>query len=321
MKISAFYTRTLTGSILMIAFAAALLPARAAEPYPSKPIRVIFGFNPGSTPDVMLRVLAPPLSKNLGQPIVIESRPGAGGAIAVRAVAETEPDGYMLFFGTTVGQNPLFLKEGAVVAGRDLSPVGDLGEGVFYYFVRSSLGARSVQELIAYSKANPNKLNFGGQNPFIDLGFEMVKAKTGITATTVPFKGPPIAEMLNGDIDIYGGSIATVLPHIQSGKLTILLATARLDVAPQAPLPAELGLPPLPGFRYGLWGPGRLPAEIRNRLASATAEAMKDPEVVERWKKFGFLPLATSPDDQLRFYNSVVGFYTEAARLVNFKPQ
>jgi len=185
---------------LFAMLAASLFAAGAmAQTFPAKPIHVIVGYPAGHVMDISFRYLTPEMGKRLGQSILVENRPGAGGGIGINAVKTAAPDGYTLACCTFPNLHPIFVKTNAVVGGKDLSPIGDYAAAQITFLVRGSLGPKTFAELVAYSKANPGKLNYASLSDLYDLIFEVIKARTGITGTTVRYNGSVIQEMLRGE--------------------------------------------------------------------------------------------------------------------------
>lgn len=297
----------------------------SAQPYPNKPIKIIQGFAAGSVVEITARLILGEVGKRLGQPFVVEGRPGAGGGIAASAVMNADPDGYSLLYAPLISLHPVLTKNSSVLGGKDLAPVSDVVAGGLYLFVRSSLGVKTLQELVAYAKANtPGKLNYGSQSGAVDLSMTRISDVTGITYTVVRFKGPPVTEMLNGTIDIFIGSIAVVLPHIREGKIAGLFrfGAERSDLVPTIPAGSEIGLPYLPGTGFGLWAPIGTSPEIRSRLSAEIAVALKLPHVLEQLRKLGFeASPAPDPNSQMRAYEQAAAFFVDAARRAKFEPQ
>jgi len=293
-----------------------------AQSYPSKPIRVIVGYPPGTAPDLIARISGAEMGKRLGQPFVVENRPGAGGILGPSAVAKAEPDGYTLTLGGLVNLHPIFLKQGALVMGKDLTSIGDVVATPWVLLARTSLGAKSYQDLVAYAKANPNKLNFGSVATQIDIFSESLKQKTGLNYTAIRFKGAPVTELLNDQIDFYIGTITGLAPHIQSGKIVPLLFTVKHDAYPNVPSAIDLGVTSAQiRSNFGYYGTAGTPRDVIQRLSGALAAATKTPEVIESIRKLGLDIYYTTPEQQVREYEGQVAFFAEAAKAAKFEPQ
>ncbi|HZA49135.1 MAG TPA: tripartite tricarboxylate transporter substrate binding protein [Myxococcaceae bacterium] len=288
-------------AMLLLASAAAL----AAEPYPSKPIKVIVPFPAGGTTDLVARVIGQELTKAWGQQVVVENRPGAGGNIGSEAAAKSPPDGYTLLMGTvgTHGINPSLYKKLPYDAVKDFAPITLATSGPNILVVHPSLPAKSVKELIAYAKANPAKLNFAssGNGTSIHLCGELFKTKTGLQMTHVPYKGsaPAVTDLIGGQVQLMFDNMPSAWPHVKTGKLRALAVTTakRSQTAPDLPTIAESGVP---GFDatswFGLLAPAGTPKEIVTKLNKETVRILKTPEVKERLLAQGAEPVGNSPE-------------------------
>jgi tripartite-type tricarboxylate transporter receptor subunit TctC len=294
----------------------------AAQTWPEKPIRVILGFPPGVGSDIGTRLITVEMTKRLGQPFIVENRLGAAGSIAVHLVADAKPDGYTLFSGPTQHLDPVFMKNNSIVSGKDISPIADYAAVPIYFFARTSLGVKTLQDLISYSKAHPGKLNYGSQVAQTDLIMETIKADKGLTYQTVRFTIQPLVETMAGDIDFFGSSLqGGTLPAVQSGKLVALIGTRKLDLMPNTPSSTDLGFRPFPEPHFGFWGPPALALDIRQRLAGEITLALKTPAAVDMWQKQGMLSVPSTPEDQQRTYDAAIEFYKAAAKVAHFEPQ
>jgi len=308
----------------LITLCVAMLAAALAQsqPYPNKPVHVLAGSAPGNAGDVATRAIAAEFSKRMGQPFVVENRFGAEGVIAATAVKQAEADGYTLYGGSITHLNPVFMKSGVTVGpGKDISPIADFSALPLFWIARSSLGVKTLQDLVAYSKANPGKLNYGSVTTNVDLQLEIIKARTGLTYTAVRYKTNPVPDTLSGIIDFITVGANTAQAHVQSGRLVPLMGSRRQDIFPGVPSSTDLGLPAMPEPRLGLFGPGAMPIAMRQKLAQEIALAVKTPTVTEYWQKVGFVVTPTSPEEQQHEYDAAIVFYKEAAKLANFQPE
>ena len=278
------------------------LPARA-QSYPDKPIKLILPYTAGSPNDVLARLIAPALSARLGQPIIVDNRPGGGTTTGVNAVLGAEPDGHTLLFTnspthliapvvtTTPSYDPL----------KDFVPIATLGAASNVIVIGNDVPAKTVQEFVAYAKANPGKLNFGfGQGTLPQLVGEMFKAAAGIDITNVPYKGgaQAVPDLLGGRIQMNIGNASTLLPLHRAGQLRIIGYTGTTRSADMADIPtmAESGYPSVVSTTYyGIFGRTDLPAAIINRLNAEVSDMLKTPELRENLTKIGFEPTALSP--------------------------
>jgi len=241
-----------------VALAAAALTAAAAAAqdnpshYPNRPIRMIVPTTAGSPTDVMARLVAQNLSETIGQPMLVENRPGGGGIIGTKGVIAADPDGYTLLFteGAKHLMTPALYDNVGFDPVKDLTPVATAGAGIFVLVVAPDVPAKSVQELVAYARANPGKINFGfGQGTLPHILGASLKASTGVDIASIPYKGgsQAVADMLGGHIQMNFGTTATLLPLIRQGKLRALAVTgeARDRDLPDVPTMAESGFPAL----------------------------------------------------------------------------
>jgi tripartite-type tricarboxylate transporter receptor subunit TctC len=301
---------------------AALASGAFAQAYPNKPIRVVVGYPPGTAPDLIARISGNEMGKRLGQPFIIENRPGAGGILGPAAVAKAEPDGYTLTLGGLVNLHPIFLKNNPLVMGKDLTPIGDVVATPWVLLARTSLGAKTYQDLVAHAKVNPGKLNFGSVATQIDIFSESLKQKTGLNFTPIRFKGAPVTELLNDQIDFYIGTITGLAPHIQSGKIVPLLFTVKHEAYPNVPSAIDLGVTKAEiRSNFGYYGTAGTPRDVIQRLSGALASATKTPEVIEQIRKLGLDIYYTTPEQQAREYEAQVAFFAEAAKAAKFEPQ
>jgi tripartite-type tricarboxylate transporter receptor subunit TctC len=274
-----------------------------ADTYPSKPVRMIVGLAPGGATDIMARTLAPALSEELGQPVVVDNRPGAAGSIGASIAAKSPPDGYTLFLASSsFTSNAVLEKNGAYDPLRDFEPISNIASAPFLLVVRSTLPVSSVQELIAYAKAHPGKLNYAssGIGSTAHLSGELLKRAAGIDMTHIVYRGagPALADVLGGQVDLMFASMVSSLHHAKSGKLKALAVTSahRSRVVPEFPTVAEAGVPSFEMVGYfGLLAPAHTPASIVETVHAAVSRAIQRPEFVERIAADGAEPDGCTP--------------------------
>jgi tripartite-type tricarboxylate transporter receptor subunit TctC len=259
-----------------------------SQTYPSRPIRLVVGFAPGGAADFVARTLAEPLGRSLGQPIVIDNRPGAGSSIAAEYVAKSAPDGYTLLIASpsSILVNPLINKQSAFDPLKDLLPVTKVSSSPLVVAVNSSLGFSSMRDLVLYGKANPGKLNFAtsGNGSAPHLAAVLFQRVAGVQMVHVPYKGggPAVQSVLAGDTQLSFATPPSVLPLVQAGRLRALAVTSRsrTPLVPGVPGMAEAGLPDYEiSFWYGFFVPAGTPAAALQRLYEETAQALRLPEV------------------------------------------
>jgi tripartite-type tricarboxylate transporter receptor subunit TctC len=280
-------TRTWRLFPVVLVFVAATGSA-SAQTYPSKPIRIIVGFAPGGPADVMARLIAPHMSTALGQPVVVDNRPGAGGTIAARAAAESEPDGYTLLLGntSTLAISPLIYKSIGYDPLKAFAPVVRLGTTSNILMTYPKFPATSVRELIANAKANPGKLNYSsagiGTPPHL-IG-EMFKLRAGIDVVHVPYRGggPSMQAVIAGEVQYTFENPASAIPHVKEGTTRGLAVTSetRHPHLPALPTMIESGLPDFVSVSFtGVVAPAGTPAPIVSRLNAVINETLKTPEI------------------------------------------
>jgi tripartite-type tricarboxylate transporter receptor subunit TctC len=320
-------TVVLPAFALSVATAIAIGPS-SAQTYPGKLIRFVVPIPPGGVPDVMARLTAPALSMRVGQPVIVENRPGGGSSIGTRAVATAAPDGYTLLFATpSFVTAPAISREAGFDPIKDFAPIGTVGSGSWVLVVGPSTPARSVKELVDHAKTHPGKLNWGfGQGTGPHLLGELFLAATGIEVIKVSYKGGPqaIPDILGGRVHMNFGTTAGLLPLIKEGKLRALAVTseARSPDLPDVPTMIESGLTRLPrGLWGGLLAPARTPMEIVRALYSALAASLTTRELTLGLMKLGFEPMPGSPQDFALLLAAEVEAWTTAARLAGINPQ
>lgn len=293
------------------AFSAPLWPLKqshAQTAWPQKAIRIIVPNPAGGTADLLPRLISEQLSTKLGQPIVIENRPGAAGNIAAEYLYNAEPDGYTLMaapppsLSINVSLYPKLNYEPSKFV-----PVTVLAQVPNALMVNPSLPVNTVAEFMAYVKANPNKLSYAsqGNGSTAHLTAELFKLKTGLQMVHVPYKGdaPALADLLAGHVQLMFGNVGAASQHIKSGKLKLLAVTSakRLAAMPEIPAMNEF----VPGVEAVAWfavvAPPRTPAPIAAQLSSAIAEVLKSPEMAKRYAEVGAHPVGNTPDEMAAF--------------------
>lgn len=294
-------------SLLIASFAVFQLaqPALADSSYPNKPIRLVVPFSPGGSTDVVARLLAEQLKTELGQPIVVDNKPGAGGNIGGDVVAKSAPDGYTLLMaaaGPTV-INPSLYSKMPYDPAKDLAPVTMIVREHNLMAINPSIPAKTVKEFIAYAKARPGQLNFGspGNGSPAQLGGELLNQMAGISLQHVPYKGsgPAIVDLVAGHISMMIDNMPALLPHVQSGKLRALAVASekRASAAPDVPTMVESGLQ---GYTVTAWKglmvPAGTPHDIVNKLNKAVVKILAKPDMRQRMIDMGAEPVGDTPE-------------------------
>jgi tripartite-type tricarboxylate transporter receptor subunit TctC len=303
-----------------------LAGAASAQSYPNKPVRFIVGFPPGGGSDISARVVASAMEKKLGQPVLVENRPGAGSLIGAQHVLAQPADGYTIQFGSITNISDVFIKDNPLNAARDLDPITNLQVGGLFVVAKMSLPGNTLQQVVAQAKANPGKLNFGSVGTTIDLMYAVLKDRTKMNFEIVPYKGdaPGVTALLGGEIDVLASNILAVTPHIQAGKMKPLFTTrtTRSGLLPDVPTAAEAGAPGVMlEFKLGLWAKKGTPREALQKLNAEGVAAVKTAEVIEAFRKFGADPVGSTPEQQMKTYEAEMAFWREAAKLANYQPQ
>jgi len=294
----------------------------AAQNWPAKAVTLIIPFPPGGSTDIVGRIAAEGLAKELGQPFVIDNRGGAAGAIGAKAIADAAPDGYTLGLATvsTHVVNPVV--RGAALgydALKDFTYVSQIAAVPNVVSVHPSVPAKNMNEFVLYLKSNPGRLNFGtpGNGSLGHLTGETFKFAAGVDIVHVPYKGagPALNDTLAGQVQVLFDNLPSSLPHIQAGRLRALAVASEKRVAslPEVPTFAEAGLPLLndPSW-FGLIGPARLPPAIVSRVGDALARAVRQPETTARLEVIAASPIANSADQ----FRAAVAAGIEASRRI-----
>jgi tripartite-type tricarboxylate transporter receptor subunit TctC len=289
----------LTCCLAFAAMVAASPQARAAD-YPTRPIKLIVPYPPGGPTDVLGRLLGDYLGRDLKQPVFIENKAGAQGAIGADAAAHAEPDGYTLFFpaGSIIVLNPMLYKKLPYDPAKDFRMLGLVTELPVVMEVHPSLPVKTVAEFVAYARQNPGKLNFGsaGTGGTIHLAGEMFKQMAGIDMTHVPYKGagPALTDLLSGNIQLMFDGLGTALPPIKAGLLRPLGVSSaeRLADLPDVPTLAESGYP---DYRVSVWygvaAPAKVPDEVAQKISASLERALIDEAFRATLDRAGFPPL------------------------------
>ena len=275
-----------------------------AQPYPSKPVRVVIPYPPGSTPDIVGRTLLTKLQDAFGQPFVVENRTGAGGNIGAEAVAKAAPDGYTLLIGINgpAAINKFLYKDLAYDSDKDLLPVSLLASAPQMLVVTPSVAAGDFKSFVEYLKRNPGRLSYGsaGSGSAAHLTMELLKSDAKVFVVHIPYRGfpPAVTDLLSGNIQAMFAIIPAVLPQVKAGKLKALAVTGlkRSASAPEVPSVAELGYPQLESLAWiGLLAPAGTPGEVVGRLSAEAVKAMRASDTRDMLGKQGFDVVGSSP--------------------------
>jgi tripartite-type tricarboxylate transporter receptor subunit TctC len=290
-------------SILALAFTALVQPALAAD-YPNRPVKWIVPYPPGGTTDLLARLFAPYLSDKLGQPFLVENKPGGGNNIAVDYVAKSDPDGYtILLVNPANGINTTLYKNLPFNFLTDIAPVAGLARSPNVMVVRPNFPAKNVAEFIDYCRKNPGKINMAssGSGTSVHLSGELFKSMTGCNMLHVPYKGagPALADIMGGQADLIFDNLPSSAGHIKGGKLRALAVTSaqREPSMPDVPTIAET----VKGYEatawFGIGMPKGSPKEAIDKVNAAVAASLADPKLVQRLAELGGHPMKTTPEE------------------------
>jgi len=308
---------------IAIGIAAALFLGTAAAQYPGKPIRLVVPFPPGGAAELGARIFAQPLGQQLGQPVIIETKPGADGIIASEYVKQAAPDGYTLYYGTATGLSyvPAVKKTPPYDPVNDFTPVSMVGMFGFFVFTNASVPVSTIGELVAYVRANPGKLNYGSGNGTSILATAAFAGQQKLDMVHIPYKGdgPLSIDLLAGRVNMAIATPGIAGPQVRDGKLRVLatLLPNRSPLLPEAPTLAEAGLPAIPITPWGaLFGPPKMPKEVVDRVARDLAIVLAKPEVKDAFGKLAFEPRSSTPQELSAFVAEQLEAYRRVAREV-----
>jgi tripartite-type tricarboxylate transporter receptor subunit TctC len=313
-------------ALAAVATLATAVSSRADE-WPSRPIRVMIPLSPGSAADIVPRIVFEQLSAPLGQPAVIENRPGASGTIAARAVAIADPDGYTLLAHSTAHViSPSTVANIPYDPIKDFTAIAPLGNLPLVLVISPSKNIKTIQELVALGKQRP--LTFGsiGVGSPIHLAFERLRLSAGFQEQAIPFKGAPeaVLEVVTGRIDVYYAPVSAALPLIRDGKLLALAVSSPERVAslPGVPTTVEAGYPNSSyQFWIGLFAPAKTPRDVVNRLNAEVQKSLQAPSVRERFTQLGVQPMAMGVEQFDKFVKSELALNAELANAAGLVPQ
>ncbi len=294
----------------------------SAQTFPSKPLHIVVPYAAGGAVDTIARAFAPHLSTQLGQPVIVDDKPGAGANIGADAVAKSPPDGYTVLLSPAgLAISPAMYRRLPFDAAKDFAAVSQLMSSWLILVTAQKLPAKTVAELLALAKANPGRLNYGstglGSPPH--LAGELLRQLGHIDVVHVPYKGdaPMYAALLAGEVDLGFGPLAGALPHIRSGRLHLLAITdaQRSPLLPEAPTLVESGLP---DFRYSGWigvlGPAGMPRSVLERLHDEWVRALATADIRERMPAWGYEPVGSSPEAFDARFKSDLALYARIVR-------
>ncbi len=320
------YRKCITCCIFFTALVASLSNV-FAQSFPQRQIRMVVPFPPGSATDLAARIMGQQISSALGQPVVIDNRPGASGSIAAMEVIRSSPDGYTLLFSSNsaISSNVALLKKIPYDPTKDFTPVVGVGENMLVLVTKSNSQFKNLPELIAYAKQNPGKLSAGYGSSSSQVCIAMLNKLGGIEIMSVPYKGIPLAinDVMGETLDFTFADIGNALAQTKGGTMKSLGVTApkRSPLAPEWPAIAET----LPGFDITAWfaivGPAGMPKETVNKISSATIASLKKTDVKEKLAAIGLAAMPLTPDQLQSFISTEITKWTRLVKEANIQAE
>jgi tripartite-type tricarboxylate transporter receptor subunit TctC len=315
-------------TLLALAGALAAAPQAHAQAYPTKPIRMVVPFPAGSATDAIARVIGSSVSGAIGQPVLIENKAGADGAIAGADVARAVPDGYTVLMATNspMSAAPAMRKVPPYDPVADFSPITDIGRYTFFIVVHPSVPANSVAELLAHARANPGVLNYATGNTTGIVSMALFASLGGVRMVHVPYKGEPqaLTDLIAGRVQVMVVSAGTSVPHVREGRLRAIAVTLdrRSPVLPDVPTIAEAGMPQ---FRLtswaGVFGPAKMPREVVERLNREFNAALGRPDVVQAMEKQAFILGGSTPEQLGALVRGQLDSYRATMKAAGIEPE
>lgn len=314
--------------VLGLALGIALTTATAlAQSYPSRPVRMIVPFPAGTATDLAARMMGQQLSTALGQPFVVDNKPGAGGSIAAMEVVRAAPDGYTLLFSSNsaISSNVALLKNIPYDPTKDFSPIAAIGDNMLVLMVKPGFPARTTQEFVSYVKQRPGKVNAGYGSSSSQVSIAMLNKLAGLDTLSVPYKGIPLAvnDVLGGTLDFTFVDIGNAMAQAKGGTLRAIGVTSakRNALMPDWPALSEA----LPGFDITAWfamvGPAGLPRDVVDKLNAATAQGLKQPKLKDRLATVGITPMPMTPEQLKTFIATEITKWTRIVKDANIQPE
>ena len=312
----------------LFAVALVVFSCAASAQFPGKPIRLVVPFPAGSATDTISRILGNSVSQAIGQPIVVENKAGADGAIAAAEVAKSPPDGYTLLMATNSPMSavPAMKKNPPYDPVADFTPITDIGRYTFFIVLHPSVPANTLGEFIAYARANPGKLNYATGNTTGIVSTAFFASQAQIQLVHVPYKGEPqaITDLVAGRVQLMFSSSSTSVPHIREGKLRALVTTLprRSALLPEVPTIAEAGMPQFSVTSWaGLFGPAKMPREVTERLNREFVAAMGRQDVQTAMERQAFALSPSSPEQLAGFVKEQIESYRRILRAAGVEPE
>jgi tripartite-type tricarboxylate transporter receptor subunit TctC len=321
---------TLSRRHALLLAGAALLPVTSqfafADNYPSRPVRLVEGYPPGLTPDIVARLVAQSMSERMGQEFIVDNRPGAGSNLAADLAIHSAPDGYTLL-GMTVTNavNATLYKNLTFDIVHDIAPVIGTFRSPLVMVINPSMPFRTVPDFIAYAKANPGKINYGspGYGTANHMAGELLRVMTGIELVHIPYRGSYMPDLLAGQTQVTWAPLATSLEFVKAGKLVVIAmtGTTRSDLLPGVPAMAES----IPGYEYYVWhgiaAPKGTPADIIGKLNTAINASLAEPKLKERFAEVGGTAIGGTPTDYAKLIADETEKWGKIVKTANLKAE
>ncbi len=314
---------------LALTFASLFAGSAVAQTYPSKTVRMIVPYPPGGAPDVLARLLGQRLTEAMGQPFIVENRPGAGGISAAETVAKLPADGYTMFFSDIqqLAINPYMFSKLPYDPVKDFSPVMLVASIPLFVVAQSSLGISNLKDLVAYAKANPGKLTYGsaGIGSIHHISMESLKAALGLDIVHVPYKGASqaVPAFMGGEVSLVVSAYVSLAAHVKTGKAKFVAITSsnRVSQAPEATPVAEM----VPGFNFsselGIVVPAGTPPAIVSKLNAELGKGLQNPEVNQRLTAMGFVLISSTSEAYAENIRSNLQVFAKAVKISGAKAE
>ena len=296
--------------------------------FPNKPLRIVVPFPAGSATDAIARILGQSVAVAIGQPVLIDNKAGADGAIAASEVMNAAPDGYTVLLATNSPMSavPALRKNPPYDPVTDFAPITDIGRYTFFIFASAAAPFKTLQEMISFAKANPGKLNYATGNTTGIVSFAQLNALAGIDMTHIPYKGEPagVTDLVSNRVQVMIATVTTGGPHAREGKLRVIATTLprRSPAFPDAPTMAESGMPQFAIVSWaGLFAPARTPRDVVERLNREFVAAMKRPDVAAALEKQAFAPTPSTPEQLGAYVKEQKEAYIRILRAAGVQPE
>lgn len=321
--------KTVIGVLGSLVLSTAALTAHAQDGYPNKTITLVVGYAPGGSVDLAARIIAPELSKRLGQQVIVDNRSGGGGTIGAKLVVDAAPDGYTLLLGSGSEVSIARMTNTALKydGQKDLAPIGFIGTQPMVLVANPKQPYTNAAEFLDFARKNPGKLNFAtsGNGTPLHLAGELIKEQGKFFMTHLPYRGggPAITDLMSGQVETGVLVLSTVLPHIKAGTLRAIGITESKRAASAPDIPALAELPALKGVDMGVWfgllAPAKTPAPIVARLNRELNEVLKQPDVIKKYQESGFTLRPGTPDAFAKFIADETSKYARIVKAANIK--